>query len=77
MQLIKKTARTVIGGGLVTLGLVFVIIPGPSLLLIVPGLFLLSYDYVWAKAWLRKCQVLMKKAATKIDAFIAKRKMQG
>jgi hypothetical protein len=72
MQIIKKSARTVIGAGLI-----FVIIPGPSLLLIIPGLFLLSYDYVWAKVWLRKCQSLMKKAATKLDAFIARRKMRG
>jgi hypothetical protein len=77
MQIIKKSARTVIGAGLVALGLIFVIIPGPSLLLIIPGLFLLSYDYVWAKVWLRKCQSLMKKAATKLDAFIARRKMRG
>jgi hypothetical protein len=77
MQVIKKSARTLIGGGLVALGLIFVIIPGPSLLLIVPGLFLLSYDYVWAKVWLRKCQSLMKKAAVKLDGFFAKRKMRG
>ncbi|MDT0583658.1 MULTISPECIES: PGPGW domain-containing protein [Alteromonadaceae] len=77
MQVIKKSARTVVGAGLVALGLIFVIIPGPSLLLIIPGLYLLSYDYAWAKVWLRKCQSLMKKAATKLDAFIAKRKVRG
>jgi hypothetical protein len=74
MNLIKKTLRTVVGGALVALGFIFIILPGPSLLLIIPGLFLLSYDYPWAKNWLRKCQYLMKKAAVKIDAFFAKRK---
>lgn len=70
----KKTIRTIVGGSLVALGLIFIIVPGPSLILLIPGLFLLSYDYVWAKASLRKCQRLIRQAASKIDKFLLARK---
>ncbi len=69
-----KPIRTVIGGFLVLLGLIFVIVPGPSLLLLIPGLYLLSFDYPEAKVWLRKCQRLLSKSARWLDQQIRRRK---
>ncbi|QTH62803.1 tellurium resistance protein TerC [Psychrosphaera ytuae] len=61
----------IVGGLLVLLGLVFIIIPGPSLLLLIPGLFILSYEYDVAKDWLKKCQNLLSVSARWLDAKIA------
>lgn len=74
MKLVRKTIISIIGGLLVLLGLIFVIVPGPSLLLIIPGLFILSYEYPLAKVWLRKCMKLMRNSAKWIDAKLLKRK---
>jgi len=70
----KKILITITGGLLVLLGLIFVIIPGPSLLLLIPGFYILSFEYPAAKVWLRRCQVLLKKSATWLDNQIRKRK---
>lgn len=74
MKLIKKSCISVVGGLLVLLGLVFIIVPGPSMLLIIPGLFILSYEYPVAKIWLRKCMKLMRRTAQWIDRKLLKRK---
>ena len=66
----KKLLVTTIGGLLVFLGLIFVIIPGPSLLLLIPGFYILSFEYPAAKVWLRRCQRLLKKSAVWLDRFI-------
>lgn len=67
MNAIRFLFIHLIGGGLVLLGLVFIIIPGPSLLLLIPGLFILSYEYAIAKVWLRKCQKLLSMSARWMD----------
>lgn len=64
--------RTLVGGLLTALGLIFVIIPGPSLLLIIPGLLLLSYDYPKAKKWLKVAQKALTKSARFVDKRLAK-----
>lgn len=70
----KKLIISLLGGLLVALGAIFIIVPGPSLLLLIPGFYLLSLEYEWAKVWLKKCQRLMTKMARHIDNFLAKRK---
>ncbi|MFC4698764.1 PGPGW domain-containing protein [Glaciecola siphonariae] len=74
IQLARKLAFTLIGGAFVLLGAMFIIVPGPSLLFIVPGLILLSYDYPVAKQMLRKCMKLMTKSAAWIDEKLRERK---
>ena len=74
MNMLKKTVITVTGGLLVFFGLVFIIIPGPSMLLLLPGLLLLSLEYPIAKSWLKRCQRLMKKTSISVDAWLSKRK---
>lgn len=70
----KKVLVSIIGGFLVFLGAIFIIIPGPSLLLLIPGFYLLSLEYDWAKVWLKRCQTLLAKSARWLDKQIAKRK---
>lgn len=70
----KKLIISLFGGLLVALGAIFIIVPGPSLLLLIPGFYLLSLEYDWAKVWLKKCQRLMTKMARHVDNFLAKRK---
>ena len=71
----KKVIISILGGILVLLGAIFIIVPGPSLLLLIPGFYLLSLEYDWAKVWLKKCQRLLSKMARYIDSMLLKRKM--
>ncbi len=68
---LKKVVLTVSGGLLVVVGTLFIILPGPAFLFIPIGLALLSLEYEFAKAWLKKSQIWMKKSAVKMDTFIA------
>lgn len=70
----KKLFLSVFGGFLVLLGLIFIIIPGPSLLFIIPGLFLLSFEYPLAKKWLRKSMKVMGHTARWVDKKMWQRK---
>ena len=74
MQFMKKSLISVAGGLLVLLGLIFVIIPGPSLLLIIPGLVILSFEYPIAKVWLKKCMRTLRGSAQWVDRILLKRK---
>lgn len=70
----KKLIITLVGGMFVLLGLIFIIVPGPSLLLLIPGLYLLSFEYPIAKVYLKKCQKLLSQSARWLDNKIAARK---
>jgi hypothetical protein len=74
MKIIRKFFITLLGALFVLLGLVFIIVPGPSILLLVPGLFLLSLEYPVAKTWLRKYMRLMRTAAQWIDKKLLHKK---
>lgn len=74
MAIFKKSLVTLFGSLLIMLGLIFIIIPGPSLLFIVPGLLILSYEYPLAKRWLRHTMKLMQKTARWVDQRISDRK---
>ncbi len=74
MAVLKSLFIHLVGGSLVLLGLIFIIVPGPSLLLLIPGLYLLSFEYEFARVWLRKCQRMLKTSAVWIDNKLRKRK---
>jgi hypothetical protein len=74
MNIIKQLFIHLVGGSLVLLGLIFIVVPGPSLLLLIPGLYLLSFEYEIARVWLKKCQKLLKASAVWIDGKLRKRK---
>lgn len=70
----KKILISIAGGLLVLLGAIFIIVPGPSLLLLIPGFYLLSLEYEWAKVWLKRCQALLTKSARWLDRQVLRRK---
>lgn len=70
----KKLIVTITGGLLVIMGMVLIVLPGPSVLLLLPGLMLLSTEYPLAKKCLKKTQGYMAKAAASIDKRLLKRK---
>lgn len=45
----RRLVVTVIGGAVLTAGLVMIVTPGPGLLGIVAGLAILATEYTWAK----------------------------
>ncbi|WP_394392490.1 PGPGW domain-containing protein [Shewanella woodyi] len=74
--MLRKTAITVLGGGLTLLGAALLILPGPAWLLLPIGLAILSLEYPWAKIWLRKSQKQFSASAAWLDRKILLRKMK-
>ncbi len=46
---LKKIVISVIGGTILLIGLIMIITPGPSILIIPAGLGILGTEYLWAK----------------------------
>ncbi|MFW8592529.1 PGPGW domain-containing protein [Glaciecola sp. 2405UD65-10] len=76
MKGLRKLAISIVGGLFVLIGLVFILLPGPSLLLIIPGLFILSYEYPLAKVWLRKCMKIMRNSAKYLDRLFRRKSLR-
>lgn len=74
--MLRKTAITVLGGGLTLLGAALLILPGPAWLLLPVGLAILSLEYPWAKIWLRKSQKQFSASAAWLDRKILLRRMK-
>ncbi|MCF2906940.1 PGPGW domain-containing protein [Pseudoalteromonas sp. DL2-H2.2] len=49
------------------LALVFIVVPGPSVIFLLGGLLCLSINYSWARNWLRKTQTAFKNMCVKLD----------
>ena len=52
VKLIKRSAVTVVGVGLLLGGAALMVLPGPGILLVVAGLAVLATEYVWAQRFL-------------------------
>ena len=48
----RQIAIAVIGATLLVLGVAFLVLPGPGVLIFAAGLALLSLEFVWARTWL-------------------------
>ncbi|MAD04004.1 MAG: hypothetical protein CMK65_10345 [Pseudoalteromonas sp.] len=68
----KKIALISLGALCMLLGLVFVIIPGPSLIFFIAGLFCLSFYYPKARDYLALCQKALIKSCAYIDKKLAR-----
>ena len=69
--MLKKLLVTGVGGFILFVAAIFVILPGPALVLAPIGLAILSLEYDWAKSYLRKCQSLLSSASRRLDHWIA------
>lgn len=59
MQRIKRIVVTVVGGTVLTLGIVLIVLPGPAFLVIPAGLAILAMEFAWAKRWLRSARAVL------------------
>lgn len=70
-----KTFRIGLGTIMVAAGVIFFILPG-SILFLLGGLLMLSYDVPRARNWLKVCQNNMATGARKLDRYILHRKLR-
>lgn len=70
-----KTIRIGLGTIMVAAGVIFFILPG-SILFLVGGLLMLSYDVPRAREWLRVCQNNMASGARKLDRYLLNRRLR-
>ncbi|BFT30142.1 hypothetical protein D210916BOD24_13180 [Alteromonas sp. D210916BOD_24] len=71
MRIVRLTVGTI----MFISGIVLTLLPG-SILLVVGGLMLLSYDWPRARNWLKFSQKSMSTGARKIDRFLLLRKIR-
>mgnify|MGYP001132345675 CR=1 FL=1 len=72
--MVRKAALSAGGIFCLFLGVIFFIIPGPSLIFFVLGLFLLSFEYPKARKYLRKAQHMLTKSCAWLDQKIMEMK---
>ncbi|MCG7533274.1 PGPGW domain-containing protein [Psychrobium sp. MM17-31] len=71
MNSLRKTLITLVGGGLLAFGLIFILLPGTVLILPI-ALAILALEYDWARRWVKVAQKMLTKSAKKMDDFVAK-----
>lgn len=70
-----KIIRLTLGAILFIGGIVLTLLPG-SILLVIGGLVLLSYDWPRARGWLKISQNMMASSARKLDRVLLLRKFR-
>ncbi|GMM70121.1 hypothetical protein MTsDn5_00730 [Alteromonas gracilis] len=70
-----RILRLTLGAILFVGGIVLTLLPG-SILFVIAGLVLLSYDWPRARGWLKYSQRTMTLSARKIDRFLLMRKLR-
>ncbi len=70
-----KVIRLSVGALLFLGGIVLPLLPG-SILLVIGGLILLSYDWPRARSWLRFFQNQMSTSARRLDKFLLGRRLR-
>lgn len=70
-----KHLRISIGGLLLAAGVILFILPG-SMLFVLLGLIILSYDIPQARNWLKSCQNSMSRSARRLDKILLQRKLK-
>ncbi len=70
-----KIIRISLGAILFLGGIVLTLLPG-SILLVLGGLILLSYDWPRARTWLRFFQAQMSTSARRLDKFLMGRRLR-
>ncbi|KTF16901.1 PGPGW domain-containing protein [Pseudoalteromonas sp. H105] len=68
----KKCFLIIIGSLFMILGLIFAVVPGPSLIFFIAGLFCFSFYYPKARHYLGLCQKALSKSCAFLDKKFAK-----
>ncbi|XQW85581.1 PGPGW domain-containing protein [Thalassotalea piscium] len=74
MENVKRVALMFAGVLCLAIGMIFIILPGPAVIFLPLGLALLSFEFDWAKRWLKHCQRWMRKSAVQMDRLVARMK---
>ncbi len=72
MRVLKKAFVTISGLLLLIIGILFIILPGPAVLIIPLALAILATEYPIAKKWLRVFQQKLSKSARWMDSKLRK-----
>lgn len=60
----KRVVIAVIGGTVLTLGVVMLVAPGPGIAAVAAGLAILAVEFAWARTWLARVRRKMSDAAS-------------
>lgn len=69
----KKWLMNAVAGVCFLLGLVFFVVPGPSVIFFLIGLTLLAFHYPFARKYLRLCQATLTKGCQFLDRKLARK----
>ncbi|MCE0522204.1 MAG: PGPGW domain-containing protein [Methylacidiphilales bacterium] len=58
MKFLWRICIGVVGGTVLLIGIVMIVLPAPSSLVIPAGLAILAIEFVWARQWLNKIRQL-------------------
>ena len=61
LKQVKRLIVAVIGFTVLAIGIAMVVLPGPAILVIPLGLFILGTEFVWAKRFLEKIKDKLKR----------------
>jgi len=54
VKLLRRILIGLVGGSVLLIGIVMIVLPAPSILVIPAGLAILAIEFVWARHWLKK-----------------------
>ena len=58
---VRRLIVAVIGFSVLAIGIAMIVLPGPALIVIPLGLFILATEFVWAKRFLEKIKAKLKR----------------
>ena len=59
LKQVKRVVIAIVGGTVLVLGIIMIVLPGPSFLVIPAGLAILAVEFAWARRWLRSARALL------------------
>lgn len=69
---LRKLLAALGGGIIVLIGILLLVLPGPGILVIALGLFVLSLEFAWAEKYYKKLEKEAKKGLAKIRGMLRK-----
>jgi tellurite resistance protein TerC len=59
MKLLRRVVIAIMGGTILLIGIVMIVLPAPSILVIPIGLGILALEFAWARVWLERVRSLL------------------
>ena len=70
---LRWIGAAIVGGTLITVGVVLLVLPGPGLLLIAMGVAVLATEFAWAESTLRKMKQAGSAAVDKAKQVVSRK----